>query len=135
MGVQALDHVNLRVADPAETIAFLTDVLGMTVSPLRDNWIDDAAGRPVIHVGDAGRPHPADSWRPFTPRDDSGAVHHVALSCTDYDGLLARIRDRGIDCRQDDFPDMGIRQILVTVPGGVMLELNFQISDAPLPAG
>ena len=91
MIVQRLDHVNIRVKDPAATIAFFNDVLGMPCSPQRANWLTDPAGHPVVHVGNIEGPYPSDGWRPFQPRDDSGAVHHVALACGGFDAVLARL--------------------------------------------
>ena len=126
MIVQSLDHVNIRVKDPAATIAFFNDVLGMPSSPVRNHWLIDAAGNPVVHVGSADTPYPSDSWRPFKARDDSGVIHHVALSCSGFDAVLARLRERGLDHHISEVPQMNLRQIFVAEPGGVLLELNFR---------
>lgn len=125
MFVQSLDHVNLRVKDPAATIAFFNDVLGMPSSSVRTSWLTDAAGTAVIHIGGVDKPYPSDSWRPFTARNDSGAVHHVALSCKGYELVLTRLRQRGLDHYTHDVPQMNFRQVFVAEPGGVLLELNF----------
>jgi catechol 2,3-dioxygenase-like lactoylglutathione lyase family enzyme len=125
MIVQSLDHVNIRVKDPAATIAFFNDVLGMPSSPVRKNWLTDAAGNPVVHVGGPDDPYPSDSWRPFEARDDSGVVHHVAMSCSGFDAVLARLRERGLHHHTNEVPQMNFRQIFVAEPGGVLLELNF----------
>jgi catechol 2,3-dioxygenase-like lactoylglutathione lyase family enzyme len=50
MIVQSLDHVNIRVKDPAATIAFFNDVLGMPSSPVRNYWLIDAAGNPATPI-------------------------------------------------------------------------------------
>jgi catechol 2,3-dioxygenase-like lactoylglutathione lyase family enzyme len=126
MLVQSLDHVNIRVKDPAATIAFFNDVLGMPSSPVRKSWLTDAAGNPVVHVGSAEEPYPSDSWRPFKARDDSGVIHHVALSCSGFHAVLARLRERGLDHHTNEVEQMNFRQIFVAEPGGVLLELNFR---------
>ncbi len=126
MFILSLDHVNIRVKDPAATIAFFNDVLQMPSSPARKFWLTDAAGNPVIHVGSADGSYPSDGWRPFTPRGDSGAVHHVALSCSGFDAVLARLRERGLEHHTNEVPGMDFRQIFVAEPGGVLLELNFR---------
>jgi Glyoxalase/Bleomycin resistance protein/Dioxygenase superfamily len=125
MIVQSLDHVNIRVKDPAATIAFFNDVLDMPSSPLRESWLTDAAGKPIIHVAPADASYPSDSWRPFEASDDSGVIHHVALSCSGFDAVLARLRERGLDHHVNEVPQMNFRQIFVAEPGGVLLELNF----------
>jgi catechol 2,3-dioxygenase-like lactoylglutathione lyase family enzyme len=124
--IQGLDHVNIRVKDPAATIAFFNDVLGMSSSPEREYWLVDATGKAVVHVGSADMAYPSDSWRPFQARDDSGAIHHVALSCSGYDAVLARLRQRGLSHHINEVPRMNLRQIFVAEPGGVLLELNFR---------
>lgn len=127
MIVQSLDHVNIRVKDPDATIAFFNNVLGMPSSPVRKTWLMDATGRAVVHIGSSEMPYPSDNWRPFATRNDSGAVHHVALSCSGYDAVLARLRERGLDHHTNDVPQMNFKQIFVAEPGGVLLELNFQV--------
>jgi catechol 2,3-dioxygenase-like lactoylglutathione lyase family enzyme len=126
MIVQRLDHVNIRVKDPAATIAFFNDVLGMPCSPERANWLTDATGHPVVHVGNIEGPYPSDGWRPFKSRDDSGAIHHVALACGGFDAVMARLLERGLAHHVNAIPQMNFKQIFVAEPGGVLLELNFQ---------
>jgi len=126
MIVQGLDHVNIRVKDPAATIAFFTNVLGMTVDSRVGSWLKDEEGNAVVHIGSADASYPSDAWRPFEPRADSGAVHHVALSCKGYDDVQQRLDTLGLEYRKGGAPDFGLRQIFVAEPGGVLLELNFR---------
>jgi len=126
MFVQSLDHVNIRVKNPAATIAFFNDVLDMPSSPERNSWLIDPAGNPVLHVGGADDSYPSDQWRPFEARNDGGAIHHVALSCKGFDAVRSRLRERGLDHHVSELPRMNFRQIFVAEPGGVLLELNFR---------
>jgi hypothetical protein len=54
------------------------------------------------------------------------ARHHVALSCSGFDAVLARLRERGLEHHTNEVPQMNLRQISVTEPGGVLLEQNFR---------
>jgi catechol 2,3-dioxygenase-like lactoylglutathione lyase family enzyme len=126
MIVLGLDHVNLRVKDPAATTAFFCDVLGMTVDPRISSWLKDEQGNAVVHIGSADATYPSDAWRPFEARTDSGAVHHVALSCRGYEEVQRRLDNFGLEYRKNDVRDFGLRQIFVAEPGGVLLELNFR---------
>jgi catechol 2,3-dioxygenase-like lactoylglutathione lyase family enzyme len=126
MTVQTLDHVNIRVKDMEATAAFFVDVLGMQRSTERASWMLDAAGHPVIHLGSVDSPYPSDAWRPFLGREDGGAVHHVALACTGYDDVVARLEEHGLSYDTNDIGDI-IRQIFVAEPGGVLMELNFRV--------
>jgi catechol 2,3-dioxygenase-like lactoylglutathione lyase family enzyme len=133
MAVVGLDHVNVRSADPAGTLGFFREVLQMRVGPPPGStgtgsggWVYDTEDRPVVHVGGADSPYPTDAVRPFAAARGSGAVHHVALSCSGFDDLKARFRSLGIDFEETDYPQFGFRQLFVTEPNGILLELNFR---------
>jgi catechol 2,3-dioxygenase-like lactoylglutathione lyase family enzyme len=144
MTVRKLDHVNILSLHYEETLAFYRDVFGMKVGPTpvndvsRGAWIHDDADMPIIHVQ---RVDPADPEKKFAdvrrrlgdrmgPRSadelkGSGTVEHVALQCEGYERVLASLRERGLDTRTNEVPDMRLRQIFVADPNGVVLELNF----------
>lgn len=131
MIVQSLDHVNIRVKDPDATICFFKDVLGMGVAAApsgQGGWLVDEAGNAVVHVGNAVAPYPSDAWRAFDASAKGGAVHHVAFSCKGYDEVKQRLDDSGLDYLKGGVPRLGLRQIFVAEPGGVLLELNFRDS-------
>jgi catechol 2,3-dioxygenase-like lactoylglutathione lyase family enzyme len=130
MPVLALDHVNLRTRDPERTRAFFRDVLGMTIGPPpgeagHSSWVYDDSGIPIIHTGAHDSPYPSDARHPYTPANGSGSIHHVALRCADFEGMRARLAAHGLDYSEADYPSFGLRQLFVTDPDGVMLELNF----------
>ena len=125
MTVHGVDHINLRVKDPAATIAFFVDILEMRQHPEVDRWLVDKNGHPAVHIGDAAQAYPSDQWRPFNP-EQGGPVHHVALACSGFDAMRARIEARGLPYRRNDAPDRPFRQILIVEPGGALLELNFR---------
>ena len=131
MSVASLDHVNIRTTDVPTTIEFFRDVLGMeTAAPPGSsgqlkNWVLDAAGRPIVHIGGVDGRYPGDDVRPFSPQKGSGSVHHVALRCTDYSGMHARLKARDLLMTENHIPQMRLRQLFVNDPNGVLLELNF----------
>ncbi len=55
-----------------------------------------------------------------------GAVHHLALECDDYDGMLAGISAAGLARTLNEVPQVRLRQIFLTDPNGVLIELNFR---------
>jgi catechol 2,3-dioxygenase-like lactoylglutathione lyase family enzyme len=136
MAVLGLDHVNVRSTDPAGTAAFFRDVLGMRVGPPLGRsdmagpggWVYDSEDRAVVHIGGADSPYPQDAERPFTPAHGSGAVHHVALSCSDFEGTKAQLQARQIEFRESDLSRFGLRQLFVAEPNGILLELNFRVA-------
>lgn len=133
MIVEALDHVNLRTPDVTGTAAFFAELLELQVqpSPGTDDpekalWICDGAGRAIIHLA---RPDIAYPWEPEAGvpavAPGSGRVHHVALRCVGYDGLRERLVQRGTAFHANDIPQVSLRQLFVSDPNGVLLELNF----------
>ena len=129
MRVNALDHVNIIVADLDAAARFYTEMLSLErrdgPPPLtRDNaaWMCDAEGRPIIHLNSLDCPRVYD--RDLSPRP-TGALHHVALNCTGHDEMLSRVKERGLQHDTHYYPSVGLRQIFLFDPHGVLLEMNF----------
>lgn len=121
--VKALDHVNIVTADMAATTAFFAEVLELTPGPAAPGlplsmvtWLHDARGHPVVHLGASDG----------VQRGATGALDHVAFECADEAAVTARLDARGdaYECRE--FAAARLRQIFVTEPNGVRLELNFR---------
>lgn len=130
MRVNALDHVNIVARDLDDTVGFYRDLLNLVahdppppLNPALVQWLHDADGRAIFHMSSPG------SLLGEAPLDDapthSGAVHHVALSCTGHDEILGRIEDMGCEHRLNHVAAIDLKQIFVRDPNGVLLELNF----------
>ena len=119
-----LDHIALLVRDLDESVAFLTGVLGLTegVNPMGGTtirWIEIGDGRRFhVQAGDISKVHVEKQT-------------HFALSATDFDAVLARVRATGIA-----FTDMkgtpgaintrpdGMRAVFLQDPNGYWFEIN-----------
>ncbi len=131
MPIASLDHVNIRTARPADSIAFYRDVLEMTVSPApgaadlaHGGWVM-VADRAVVHIGHSDATYPSDGRVPFDPGGGSGPVHHIAFACTDHGAMKRRLAERGIAIDENSVVAIGLRQIFLRDPAGVLIELNF----------
>jgi hypothetical protein len=82
----------------------------------------DDHGRAIVHINSLDCPRTYE--REVTP-GPTGALHHVALSCTGYEVMLARLQNRGLDCQLNEVAAIRLRQIFTLDPNGVLLELNF----------
>jgi catechol 2,3-dioxygenase-like lactoylglutathione lyase family enzyme len=129
MQVIALDHVNIITADLEGSARFYSEVFGLqrrdAPAPLRpDNaqWMYDDAGRAIVHINSRDCPRFFD--REFDPHP-AGALHHVALRCSGYDEMIARLEARGLRHQVNFVAATRLRQIFVPDPNGVLLELNF----------
>jgi catechol 2,3-dioxygenase-like lactoylglutathione lyase family enzyme len=133
--VKALDHINIQTDALAQTARFFADVLELSprepfagAGTDRLIWMFDAQDRPLVHLtlpgptfaDDAERPARADAGR------DTGAFHHAAFECEGHAAMLDRLERLGIASRCRDIEAIGLRQIFVHEPNGVLLELNFR---------
>ena len=130
MRVSSLDHVNIVSEDLAGTAQFYADLLDLEARdgppPSRREdviWMYDDAGRPILHLNRVGSFAPL-GRRP-KPGADSNAVHHVALRCEDHAGMVERLQARGLQHELRDIGSVGLKQIFLVDPNGVLLELNF----------
>ncbi len=129
MRVNALDHVNVITADLEGTTRFYSELFGLEprnapppLTPQNAQWMHDAAGRAILHINHTDCPR-------FFDRDVSpgptGALHHVALNCSGYNEVIARLRSRGLEHSVNTVTAIGLRQVFTIDPNGVLLELNF----------
>lgn len=131
MTVKSLDHVNIQTRDVAGTAQFFTDVLDLRAGPVFPGadmsavtWMFDAQERPLIHITLPGMTFAEDADKPIG--GDTGALHHVAFECDGHDAMLGRLDRLGLVFRTRDIEAIGLRQIFVTDPNGVLLELNYR---------
>jgi len=129
MQVRGLNHVNIVAADLDKTVSFYEAVLGMNAKPIpmapagfNGRWIEDEDGQPIIHVQE----YNAERHGPLgSDRDTTGSIDHVALTCVDFDSMVQRCEDMGLDYRVNNRQFGDLRQVFVTDPDNISLELNF----------
>lgn len=127
MRVGGLDHVNIVTSDLEGTVQFYARVLGLTrmANPgLPEGWsgcwLCDPQGAPIIHLQGYNPSRHGPEREP-----GSGKIDHVALACTGFDPMIARCEELGLPVRVNDRRFGNLRQIFVTDPNGLSLELNF----------
>ncbi len=130
MIVQRLDHVNIITDRLAETARFYAELLDLEerdgpppLLPSQVRWMYDSSGQAILHL------NAVDCLRVFeravTPGSETGAIHHVALRCGDFDTVKARLDARGAEYKFNDVPSISLKQIFTADPNNVLLELNF----------
>ena len=129
MKVNALDHVNIITPDLVGTARFYAEVFGLErrngpppLTPDNAQWMYDDAGRAIFHINSVDCPRTFE--REVAP-GPTGSIHHVALACSGYDDMIARLDARGMDRQVNTVAAIGLRQIFTMDPNGVLLELNF----------
>lgn len=83
-------------------------------------WLHDAEDRPIVHLVAWNAERHGDG-----KRENTGSIDHVAFTCEDFAETLARCAELGLEHRVNDRKFGDFRQVFVTDPNGVSLELNF----------
>jgi catechol 2,3-dioxygenase-like lactoylglutathione lyase family enzyme len=130
MIVERLDHVNIITDRLAETARFYAELLDLEerdapppLLPSQARWMYDSSGQAILHLNAVDCPRAFD--RAVAPGAETGAIHHVALRCGDFDKVKARLDARGADYKVNDVPSISLKQVFTADPNNVLLELNF----------
>lgn len=125
--LRRLDHLLVLTDDLEATKAFYADALGLEVGerpPLAfpGYWLY-LDGVPCVHLAEraAYEAHAAELDLQVGP----APVDHVAFAGADYERLAARLAAAGIEAVPNTVPGAGLRQLFLTDPNGVRVELNF----------
>ena len=129
MKVNALDHVNIIAADLDGTARFYAELFGLErrnapppLTPDKAQWMCDDAGRAIFHINSADCPR---TFARDVAPGPTGSIHHVALNCSGYPEMIARLDARAMERQVNIVEAIALRQIFTMDPNGVLLELNF----------
>ena len=126
----SLNHFSIRSLDLDACERFYCGLLGLTKGPrppfpFPGLWLyaGDTGewANAVIHIIGIDRNDPEGLKRYL----GTGAVDHVAFFTTGLAQMLATLREHGIEGRERTVPLLGLHQVFVDDPNGVVVELNF----------
>ncbi len=125
VSVGKLDHYNVSTRDLGATVRFYEDILGLVNGPrppfdFPGAWLY-SEGHPVLHLNDIS---PTDTPQ----RPDSGVIDHVAFGSRGFEEMKQRLAKKGVQYRVNVVPNSTRRQIFLTDPNNVLLELNFDVA-------
>lgn len=135
--ITGLFHNAIRAGDLETTRNFYTRFLGMLVDERRPEmeatgfWLRAAlpGGIDLIHVF-AGR---------FAEVEGGGipkggaAVHHLSMFCRGYQEIRRKLEQHKLSWRGQAAPVLGLWQIFVHDPNGILLELTFDAAAEDIP--
>ena len=126
MPLRPLDHLLVLTDDLEATKAFYCDALGLEAGArpaleFPGYWLY-ADGVPCLHVADRAA-YVAHAARLGLVLP-SGPVDHVAFTAEDADDVVERLAAAGVAAVKNDVPAAGLRQLFVTDPNGLRIELN-----------
>jgi len=139
-----LNHFSIRTPDLAACERFYCRALGMRVGPrppfpfpglwLYPEGLDDYA-QASVHIIGVDRDDPEGLKQYLGERDEAGlrgngCVDHLAFFATGLAAMRARLAAMGIAARERAVPLLGLHQLFVDDPNGVVVELNFPATEA-----
>ena len=137
MALEALEHYTIRCADMAATRDFYCDVLGLVEGFRPDfrftgHWLY-AGEVPVVHL--VGADGALRENRGAAPGQGTGAgtgaFDHIAFRGRDAGETVARLKRHGVAFREGQVPGLGLHQVFVRDPNGIMVEMNFRDGQKP----
>jgi hypothetical protein len=60
----------------------------------------------------------------------SGAVDHIAFFATGLEAMLKHLQAIGVDCRERTVPSIGLHQLFLDDPTGIVIELNYPEAES-----
>jgi catechol 2,3-dioxygenase-like lactoylglutathione lyase family enzyme len=139
----ALNHFSIRTIDLEATGRFYAQVLGLTIGPrppfpFPGLWMyrgDHAdVGNAVVHIIGMDPNDPEGLKQYLGDRDVSslqgtGAVDHIAFSADGLGAMLAQLQAQGVPFRERTVPNIGLHQVFLDDPNGVVIELNYAAAE------
>jgi len=129
--------------DLDRTRDFYERVLGLTVGPRPDFpfpglWMyrgdhSDVANA-VVHIIGMDPNDPEGLKRYLGDRDrssltGSGALDHVAFFANGLSDMLAHLKALGVEPRERTVPSIGLHQLFLNDPNGLVVELNYPATE------
>jgi catechol 2,3-dioxygenase-like lactoylglutathione lyase family enzyme len=138
-----LNHYSIRTTDLDASRHFYEHLLGLTVGPRPDFpfpglWMyrgDHAdVANAVVHIIGIDAKDPEGLKKYLGDRDasalsGSGAVDHVAFFADGLASMLAHLKTQGVEPRERTVPSIGLHQLFLDDPSGVVVELNYSAAE------
>jgi catechol 2,3-dioxygenase-like lactoylglutathione lyase family enzyme len=139
----SLNHFSIRTTDIDATRVFYETVLGLTVGPrppfpFPGLWMyngDHAnVANAMVHVIGIDKNDPEGLKQYLGDREESslqgsGALDHIALTATGLAAMEAHLKRLGVSYRERSVPVLGLHQLFLDDPSGLVIELNYPASE------
>ena len=140
----SLNHYSIRTHDLESCRRFYADLLGLVVGPRPEFpfpglWLyagDTAVwANAAVHIIGIARDDPNGLNTYLGERDNtqlqgSGALDHVAFFATGLATMRETLARLGIPSRERTVPGIGLHQVFVDDPNGIVVELNYPAAEA-----
>jgi catechol 2,3-dioxygenase-like lactoylglutathione lyase family enzyme len=138
-----LNHFSIRTTDLEASRRFYADVLGLSVGPRPDFpfpglWMyrgdHGDVSNAVVHLIGIDRHDPQGLKQYLGEREErglagSGAVDHIAFFANGLAATIAHLNEMRVTYRERTVPSIGLHQLFVEDPCGIVIELNFPAAE------
>ncbi len=139
----SLNHFSIRTLDVDACRKFYVDVIGLIDGPRPDfpfpgAWLyagdTSKTSNAAVHVIGIDRNDPSGLRGYLGEREagarGSGAVDHVAFFATGLAQMREKLARLGVNARERTVPGLGLHQLFLDDPDGIVVELNYPASEA-----
>jgi catechol 2,3-dioxygenase-like lactoylglutathione lyase family enzyme len=140
----SLNHYSIRTPDLEACRRFYTEVLGLQVGPrpafpFPGLWLyegDTAVwANAVVHIigTDSSSPDGLQKYlgdRAEGAAKGTGVIDHIAFFTTGLAAMRTRLQGLGLAARERTVPGIGLHQVFLEDPNGVVIELNYPAAEA-----
>ena len=142
----SLNHYSIRTLDADACCAFYTRVLKMSAGPrpafpFPGYWMyngsHDNYANAVVHIVGIDKNDPEGLKKYLGNRSEAslqgtGAVDHIAFFATGLVEMVEHLKSIAVPCRERTVPSVGLYQVFVDDPSGLVIELNYPAAEAVL---
>jgi catechol 2,3-dioxygenase-like lactoylglutathione lyase family enzyme len=139
----SLNHFSIRSLEIEKTTDFYSKLLGLTVGPRPEfpfpgvwlyNGDESSWANAVLHLIAIDKNDPKGLKKYLGERDPSslygsGAVDHIAFFATGLEEKIALLKKLNIPYRERTVPVIGLHQIFLDDPNGIVIELNYPATE------
>lgn len=138
-----LNHFSIRTMDLEACRKFYVDVLGLTVGPrppfpFPGIWLyrGDHGDyyNAAVHIIGIDRDDPEGLKNYLGDRDPdslrgTGAIDHIAFFAEGLGDMIDHLNKLGIPVRERSVPSLGLHQLFLDDPNGIVIELNYPAAE------
>ena len=142
----SLNHYSIRTTDLAAVERFYASVLGLSAGPRPAfpfpgvwmyNGSHDNVANAVVHIIGIDKNDPEGLKKYLGDRDEAslhgtGAVDHIAFFATGLADMLKHLEALSIPYRERTTPSIGLHQLFLDDPCGLVVELNYPAAEKPV---
>lgn len=139
----SLNHFSIRSLEIEKTTDFYCKLLGLTVGPRPEfpfpgvwlyNGDESSWANAVLHLIAIDKNDPNGLKQYLGERDPSslygsGAVDHIAFFATGLEEKINLLKELKISYRERTVPVIGLHQIFLDDPNGIVIELNYPATE------